>query len=151
MFWCPIYTYECHKYINWEKFIAKRILLRLSINFNKGERNIWPKACVWGMFNSEPRNSYKNYDSRKKYLTRVTHPTHVKVWPTQPTHPPYRAAHAAGWLTLPYNACDLTDSLVYTMFITNNCASFHLWCKENLVKHQKVWKYYENNCSCIVD
>ena len=33
--------------------------------------------------------------------------------------------------------------LVYTMFITNNCTLFHLWWKENLVKHQKVSKYYE--------
>ena len=40
------------------------------------------------------------------------------------------------------------------MFITNTCASFHLWWKENLGKHQKVpkilWKshqkYYENDC-----
>ena len=32
------------------------------------------------------------------------------------------------------------------MFISNNRASFHLWCKENLVKHQKVSKYYENDC-----
>ena len=36
--------------------------------------------------------------------------------------------------------------LVYTMFISNNCTSFHLWGKENLVKHQKVSKYYENYC-----
>ena len=36
--------------------------------------------------------------------------------------------------------------LVYTLFISNNCASFHLWWKENLVKHQKVSKYYENDC-----
>ena len=35
--------------------------------------------------------------------------------------------------------------LVYTMFISNNRASFHLWWKENLVKHQKVPKYYEND------
>ena len=30
------------------------------------------------------------------------------------------------------------------MFISNT--SFHLWSKENLVKHQRVSKYYENNC-----
>ena len=35
--------------------------------------------------------------------------------------------------------------LVYTMFISNSHASFHLWLKENLVKHQKVSKYYEND------
>ena len=29
--------------------------------------------------------------------------------------------------------------LVYTMFINNNCSSFHLWWKENLVKHRKIW------------
>ena len=31
------------------------------------------------------------------------------------------------------------------MFITNNRTSFHLWWKEDLVKYQKVSKYYENN------
>ena len=41
---------------------------------------------------------------------------------------------------------DISGQLVYTMFITNNCASFHLWWKKNLVKHQKVSKYYENYC-----
>ena len=33
------------------------------------------------------------------------------------------------------------------MFITNNHASFHLWCMENLIKHQEVLKYYDHNCS----
>ena len=33
------------------------------------------------------------------------------------------------------------------MFISNNHALLHFWCKENLVKHQKVSKYYENDCS----
>ena len=37
--------------------------------------------------------------------------------------------------------------LVYAMFISNNRPSFHLWWKENLVKHRKVWKYYETDCS----
>ena len=32
------------------------------------------------------------------------------------------------------------------MFITNDCASFRLYWKESLVKHQKVIKYYENDC-----
>ena len=36
--------------------------------------------------------------------------------------------------------------LVYTMFINNNGAWFHLWRKENLVKHQKDSKHYENDC-----
>ena len=36
--------------------------------------------------------------------------------------------------------------LVYTMFISNNRALFHLRWKENLVKHQRVSKYYENGC-----
>ena len=35
---------------------------------------------------------------------------------------------------------------MYNMFINNNRASFHLWCKENFVKHQNVSKYYENDC-----
>ena len=32
------------------------------------------------------------------------------------------------------------------MFITNNNTSFHLWWKENLVKNQKVFKYYVHDC-----
>ena len=36
--------------------------------------------------------------------------------------------------------------LIYTMFISDNRKSFHLWWKENLVKHQKVSKYYKNDC-----
>ena len=35
------------------------------------------------------------------------------------------------------------------MFVSNNRASFHLWCKENLVEHLKVSKYYENDCRYI--
>ena len=31
------------------------------------------------------------------------------------------------------------------MCITNNHASFRLWLKENLVKHQKVSKYYDQD------
>ena len=31
------------------------------------------------------------------------------------------------------------------MFISNNRTSLHLWWKENLVKRQKVSKYYEND------
>ena len=42
----------------------------------------------------------------------------------------------------------LVRQLVYTMFI-NNGASFPLCWKENLSKHQKVSKYYENNCRLI--
>ena len=37
--------------------------------------------------------------------------------------------------------------LIYSMFISNNCASFHLWWKENLLKYQKVSKYYDSGCS----
>ena len=33
------------------------------------------------------------------------------------------------------------------MFITNNHDSFHLRWKKNLVKHQKVSKYYDQDCS----
>ena len=32
------------------------------------------------------------------------------------------------------------------MLISNNHPSFHLWRKENLVKDQKVSKYYETHC-----
>ena len=35
--------------------------------------------------------------------------------------------------------------LVYTMLITYNHASFHLWWKENSVKYQKVAKYFGYN------
>ena len=31
------------------------------------------------------------------------------------------------------------------MFLSNNRSSFHLWQKENLVKHEIVLKYYENS------
>ena len=31
-------------------------------------------------------------------------------------------------------------------FITNNHTSFHLWSKQNLLNHQIVSKYYENDC-----
>ena len=37
--------------------------------------------------------------------------------------------------------------LVYAVYISNNHASLHFWCKKNLVKHLKVSKYYENDCS----
>ena len=33
------------------------------------------------------------------------------------------------------------------MFVSNNRISFHLWRKENLIKHRKVSKYYKTNCS----
>ena len=32
--------------------------------------------------------------------------------------------------------------LVYTMFVSNNCPSFNLWWKKNLVKHRKVKQHY---------
>ena len=43
----------------------------------------------------------------------------------------------------------LIVQLVYTMFISNNLASFRLWWNENLVKHQKLSKYYESDCSLM--
>ena len=33
------------------------------------------------------------------------------------------------------------------MFITNNHDSFHLWWKENFIKHQKVSKYFGQDCN----
>ena len=39
------------------------------------------------------------------------------------------------------------SQLAYTMFITNNHDSFHLWWHENFVKHQNVSKYYDQDCS----
>ena len=30
--------------------------------------------------------------------------------------------------------------------MSNNRPSFHSWRRENLVKHKKVSKYYENDC-----
>ena len=32
------------------------------------------------------------------------------------------------------------------MLISKNRASFHLWRKENLLKHHKVSKYYKSGC-----
>ena len=40
--------------------------------------------------------------------------------------------------------------LVYIMPISNNRASFYMWWKENLVKHQKVSKFYENDCRTML-
>ena len=36
--------------------------------------------------------------------------------------------------------------LVYTILISNNCSSLHLWWTENLVKLQQVSKYDEKDC-----
>ena len=36
--------------------------------------------------------------------------------------------------------------LVYTIFITNSHASFHLGSNENLMNHEKVSKFYEGSC-----
>ena len=36
------------------------------------------------------------------------------------------------------------------MFISNNGQSFHLWRKEDLVKHQKVSDSYETDCTLPV-
>ena len=36
--------------------------------------------------------------------------------------------------------------LLYTMFIGNGRASFHFWAQEHLLKHQRVSKYYHNEC-----
>ena len=36
--------------------------------------------------------------------------------------------------------------LVYTILVSNNRQSFHLWWKENLGKLQQVSKYYERDC-----
>ena len=36
--------------------------------------------------------------------------------------------------------------LVYTIFITNNHAPFHLWPKKNFVKYKEVSKYF-GHCS----
>ena len=35
---------------------------------------------------------------------------------------------------------------VYIIYISNNRALFHFWGKQNLLKHQKVPKYYETGC-----
>ena len=35
---------------------------------------------------------------------------------------------------------------VYTIFISNNGTLIHFWERKNFEKHQKVSKYYENDC-----
>ena len=40
-------------------------------------------------------------------------------------------------------------NFVYTMFITNNHASFRLWWKEHIVKYQEVSKYYVHDCTVL--
>ena len=47
----------------------------------------------------------------------------------------------------PPSGWQLVMQLLYTMLITNNHAPFHLWRQENLEKHQKVSKYYDQDCS----
>ena len=39
--------------------------------------------------------------------------------------------------------------LADTMFISNSRTSFHLWWRKSFTKHQKVSKYYENDCRLI--
>ena len=34
---------------------------------------------------------------------------------------------------------------MYTMFVSNNRAWFHLWRKKNMLKLRKVSKYFEND------
>ena len=36
--------------------------------------------------------------------------------------------------------------MIFPNFLSNNHASFHLWWKDILVKHQNVSEYYENDC-----
>ena len=50
-------------------------------------------------------------------------------------------------MALSYHSMEvLVGQLLYTMFITNNHASFHLWWRERLIKYQKVLKYYDQGC-----
>ena len=42
-----------------------------------------------------------------------------------------------------YVVQQLVRQLVYTVFISNNHPLFHLWCRKNLVKYQKLPKYYD--------
>ena len=42
------------------------------------------------------------------------------------------------------------SQLIYTMFISNNQALFHLWWKQNLVKHKKISKCYQNDFRTLV-
>ena len=41
--------------------------------------------------------------------------------------------------------CEVTR--VYHVY--KYCLCFYLWWKENLVKHWKVWKYYETDCTFL--
>ena len=52
------------------------------------------------------------------------------------------------FLRLSWFVPQLVVQLVYTMFISNNLASFRLWWNQNLLKHQKLSKY-ENDCSLM--
>ena len=45
----------------------------------------------------------------------------------------------------------LRSYVLYTMFMSNNLPSLHLWRKKNLVKHCKVSKYYETDFSKTFD
>ena len=50
------------------------------------------------------------------------------------------------WDPRSYVVRQLVRQLVYTMFVRNNRASFHLRWKKNLVNHGKVPKYCETDC-----
>ena len=45
-----------------------------------------------------------------------------------------------------YVVRQLVRQLIHTMCISNNCQSFILWWKKNLIKDQRVSIYYENYC-----
>ena len=44
------------------------------------------------------------------------------------------------------NRSPCSEAAQIYQFIFTNHASFHLWWKENLLKHKKVSKYYEHDC-----
>ena len=50
------------------------------------------------------------------------------------------------WDPKSYLIWEIVTQLLYTMFISKNHASFHLCWNQHLVKHQKVSKYYINDC-----
>ena len=54
--------------------------------------------------------------------------------------------HVVCYFTVPLSHLAAREATRIYQFINNNKASFHLWLEGNLVKHQKLSKYYDHGC-----
>ena len=59
----------------------------------------------------------------------------------------WRGYWALGYYSREFRDLTRESTRIYhVLFISNSRTSFHLWWRENLVKHQKIPKYYVNDC-----